>query len=202
MASLLDYALTSVADVKESLGISSGDTSKNNLIIRKINQATEMIEHYIGRRLKLTTYTDELYDGTHTDQLVLKQRPVTEVISLKARSTVTNDNNFDTIDAENYFVDEDAGIINAISSFYGWYERWSVTYSAGYATIPADIQEAAATLAAHLVNSGSYSSGQSVKRMTEGSRSVEYQDNTASSGSLIIELGLDDILAPYVNTVI
>ena len=32
MASLLSYALTSVSDVKESLGISTGDTSKDNLI--------------------------------------------------------------------------------------------------------------------------------------------------------------------------
>ena len=37
MAQLLSYSLATVADVKESLGIDAGDTSKDNLIIRKIN---------------------------------------------------------------------------------------------------------------------------------------------------------------------
>lgn len=202
MASLLSYALTSVSDVKELLDIPSSDTTKDNLIIRKINQATLMIENYTNRRFALTTYTDELYDGSGTDQIVLRQHPVTALTSLKVRDTELNNNDFDAIETDRYYINENAGIISGLSSFYGGYEKWSVTYTAGYLTIPADIAEAAAMLAAHLASSGSLSSGQSVKRMTEGSRSVEYQDNTSSSGSLIIELGLDDILAPYVNTAV
>jgi len=42
MTALVSNALCSVADVKESLGIS--DASKDNLITRKINQATVTIQ--------------------------------------------------------------------------------------------------------------------------------------------------------------
>lgn len=197
MATLLDYALTSVADVKELLGIDSGDSSKNNLIIRRINQATEMIERYTGRRFKSSNYT-EYYDGSYTDVLVLNQRPVTEISVLSARDTALNDDDFSVIDTSDYFINSNAGVIEAISGFYGGWDRWKVEYTAGYTNIPADIQEAAASLAAYLVQNGT--TGQGVKRMTEGSRSVEYHESQSSS--LISDLGLDDILAPHTNTVI
>lgn len=197
MATLLSYALTTVADVKELLGIDAGDSSKNNLIIRKINQATEMIEKYTGRRFALTTYTDEEYDATHTDQLILKQRPITALSALGIRDSDMNESDWETVDTENYFYDANAGVVEGVFSLTGSWNRYRVTYTAGYSTIPSDIAEAAATLAAYLVQNPV--SGSGIKSKSEGQRSVTYFDTSTNNQSLIEQLGLDDILDSYSN---
>ncbi len=196
MASLVSYALCTLADVKETLGIASSDNSWDNIIIRKINQATEIIEGWTGRRFAQTTYTSELYDASADNQLILKNRPVSAV-SLGARDTTMNSGSFDTIPTDQYFVDSTAGIIDAVSSFWGSYDQWSVTYTAGYATIPADLAEACATLAAYMTsNDPSTQTGISSKR--EGSRQVTYFDHRSSTNdSLFTQLGIIPTLERY-----
>lgn len=202
MASLLSYALCSVADVKELLGIDSGDSSKNNLIIRKINQATLIIENYTGRHFKSTTYTDEEYDATGTDQLILKQRPVTSIGSIGSRDSSLNESDWSDVEAEDYFNNSLAGVVNLTYNTYGTWNRYKVTYTAGYTNfeeqIP-DVVEACATLAAFLVDGNTVTSGSNVKRKTEGQRSIEYFDSQQNAKSLVEQLGLDEMLAPYVN---
>ena len=200
MADLLDYALTNLNDVKETLGISSGDTSKDNLIKRKINQATEMIEKYCnGRRFKNTTYTNEEYDATNSNQLILRQYPITstETLALQRRDSSQNEDSWDTVDTEHYFVDEGAGVVDGNFSLSGRWNRYRVTYSAGFATIPSDISEAAVTLAAYLVDHAQSGSGVAMKK--EGQREIRYH-KPQESKSLFEDLGLDDILAPYTYT--
>jgi hypothetical protein len=199
VAELLNYALTSLADVKESLGMDSGNTSNDNLIIRKINQATEMIERYCGgRRFKSTTYTDEEYDATNSDQLVLRQRPVSVLTSLSYRESSDNINSWEVINNDYYFLDSDAGVVDLTFNAVGRWNRYKATYTAGYTTIPADLAEACATLAAYMVENGSGGTG--IKKKQEGSRSVEYFNlSLTQSGSLIEQLNLDDILDTYSN---
>jgi hypothetical protein len=201
MASLLSYALTTVADVKETLGIASSDTTKDNLITRKINQATEMIESYTGRRFKLTNYVEQ-YDATGTDQLILKQRPIdtAHTFQIGLRDTSLNSGSFDTLDADLSFIDSKAGVVdlNFISS--GHWNRYQVSYRAGYSTIPADISEACATLAAYLTDSGT--SGTNVKKKQEGSRSTEYFDPKAgatNTSDIFDMLNLTGTLNAYSN---
>lgn len=198
MADLLSYALCSVADVTSIPGFPTTSIS-DDFIKRKINQATEMIEGYCGRRFKETTYTDEKYDGTLTSSLVLKQRPIksSDPFIIKGRSGATSDSSYDTIDSSFYFIDYDAGIVDAVSSFYSGYDRWAVTYTAGYATIPADLQEACATLAAYLAQNSQGTGGISSKQ--EGSRKVDYFNTTGAEG-IIGLLHLDEILDGYAST--
>lgn len=198
MADLLSYALTTVNDVKETLGIESGDSSKNNLIIRKVNQATEMIENYCNnRRFKETTYTQEEYDAPGTSQLILRNYPVTDTqsFSLQRRSTSTNEDSWDDIDSELYFVDKPSGVVDANFTLGGRWNSYRATYSAGFSTIPADISEACVTLAAYLVDNAQSGSGVAMKK--EGQREIRYH-KPEQSKSLFEDLGLDDILAPYV----
>lgn len=198
MASLNSWALTTVADVKETLGIDSGDSTKNNLIIRKINQATDMIEGYTGRNstqhLASTLYTNEEYDGTNTKQLSLKNKPVITFSQLQQRSTVSNESDWDTVDTDLYFVDNDAGVIDSLFTFLYHWNIYRVTYTAGYASIPYDLSEAAATLAAYLVDNAATGAG--VKKKDQGPKSIEYFQSN-QQGSLIESLGLDDSLARY-----
>jgi hypothetical protein len=88
MSELVSYALCSVADVKESLGIDASDTSSDNLIIRQINRATDAIENYTGRRFALTNYVDIEYDTPRSNQIVLQQRPVISVDGFSVRDRV------------------------------------------------------------------------------------------------------------------
>lgn len=199
MANLLSYALCTVADVKEILNIDSGNTSKDNLIIRKINQSTRVIENYCGRRFTATDYT-EYYDGIGGSELELRNRPVNSVTSLSARNVITNQDSFDIADTDDYFIDESAGIIEFLGSFNGLYDSWKVVYNAGYDTIPEDVAEACAQMAAYLIENGTSSSNVKIKQ--EGQRKVEYFDTSGSSQSLIESLGLDEMLDPYADPVI
>lgn len=201
MAVLADNALTSKEDVKETLGLDSGDTSKDNLIIRKINQASTMIERYCGRNFKAANYTEYL-DAQHTDQLVLKNRPINSITSISTRNTSQNINSFTTVESEDYFFtagsnDAEAGIIDLNYSTWGGFDSVKVAYNAGYTTIPADLSEAAATLASYLVSNPT--SATNVKRKTEGQRSIEYFETQSGGNSLFEQLGVDEILNSYAN---
>lgn len=205
MADLLDYALCTLADVKESLGISSGDTSRDNLIKRKINQATQVIEGWCmlpyGHHFKQTTYTNEEYTGSGINQLSLMMRPVTSVSSFQYRGTTQNEDNWNSVETDNYFSNLNDGILNLLFSQGTSYGSYRVTYTAGYSPIPAALSEACAMLAAYFVENGL--SGSVVKRKREGSREIEYfapsGQNDAGGSSIVEQLGLDDMLQPYVN---
>lgn len=201
MTALLDYALTTVADVKESLGISSGDHSKDNLITRKINQATRMIENYCDCHFAQTTYTDELYDGHGGNELVLRNKPLISVTSLAYRNVPDNEAQFTTVATTDYFINYESGVIKYLVPFTAYFDRWKITYVAGYATIPEDVAEACATLAAFMTLNST--SGANVRRKKEGQREIEYYDITGNAGdSLIEQLGLVDSLAAYASPII
>lgn len=204
MADLLPYALTTLSDVKETLGIPSSNTTQDNLIRRKINQATQMIENYTGRRFKLTTYANEEYDATNTDQLVLKQRPVViddnNTFLFGRRNSRYNDNDWETVEADRQFLDVNAAVLDLSFVARGSWNKYRVSYSAGYSEIPSDIAEAAATLAAYLVSTGI--DGSNIKRKEEGQRKVEYYDVSSggSNGASLFQLaGIADVLASYSN---
>jgi hypothetical protein len=204
MADLLSYALTTVADVKETLGIDAGNTSKDNLIKRKINQATRMIEAFCGlpedHHFKQATYTNEEYDGSGSNQLILKMRPVTSITSFQRRNTSQNQSDWDDVESELYFPsDNDAGVVDLLFSEGTRWGSYRVTYVAGYDPIPADLAEACVTLASYLVENGA--SGTAVKRKQEGAREIEYFAPSANGGgdSLIEQLSLDDMLTRYIT---
>lgn len=198
MANLLSYALTNVADVKESLGIASSDTSKDNLIIRKINQATRAIENYCSRRFASTVYTQEEYAATQIDELILRQRPVSLFSTLEIRDAGLNINNWETIDPQLYFVDINAGVLNLMLFARGRWNRYRVTYTAGYTTIPEDLAEACASLAAYYVR---FPSGNNAytQEIQEGQRKQRFSIATKSFKGLLEELGIGGIIDSYAN---
>lgn len=197
MTALNTWALTSLADVKESLGITG--TSQDNLIRRKINQATDMIESYCGKNngqhFASTSYVED-YDGTGTNQLILKNRPVISFTSLQQRSTTENVSDFDTVSSEDYFVDLTAGVLDCVFTLSENWNIYRATYAAGFATIPSDLAEACVMLASALVDNAG--TGAAVKRKTQGPKSIEYYDSVQGE-SLITQLGIDDMLQRYTD---
>lgn len=202
MADLLSYALTTVDDVKETLGIASGNTSKDNLIKRKINQATRMIEAYCAlpedHHFKQATYTNEEYAGTGTNQFIFNMRPVTSITSFQRANSGESDASWEDVESQYYFPDNlDAGVMPLLFGENDRFNSYRVTYVAGYSTIPADLAEACVTLAAYLVENATTGSG--VKSKQEGSRKIEYFEPTVGN-SLIDQLSLDDLLTRYIMT--
>lgn len=200
MADLVEYALVSVSDVKESLGIDASNTASNNKIIRQINRATDMIENFTGRRFKLTSYTNIEYDATNTDQLVLQQRPVTTVSIFQNRDSSLNEDDWEEIETNLYFIDKAAGVLDLNFNAGGRWNRYKISYTAGYSIIPADLAEAAATLAAFFVDNPT--GGTNVRRKQEGQREIEYFDSATTGSadtSLFRQLGIYNTLVAYSN---
>lgn len=199
MAVLSTYALTTVADVKELLGLDSGDTAKDNLIIRKINQATDMIESWCllpyNHHFKQTTYTNERYSGNGSNSIILGMRPVTSVTSFQYSNAGFNNDSWSDLETTEYAIDEDTGSLLLGFNTWGGWDAYRVTYTAGFSVIPSDLAEAAAQLAANLVEHAQ--TGQGVVSKTEGSRSITYAQSQ-NAKSLIEQLGIDDALNRYV----
>ncbi len=200
MTALSPEALTSVADVKELLGITG--SIQDNLITRNINYATKIILNYCGVTSFNSTAYVEYYDGIGGNELVLRNKPVIDMTSVEWRDEAGNNASFELLDTEDFFVDEEAGIIKSLIGLGGTYHNWKITYTAGYATIPDDLAEACARMAAYMLENGT--AGTSIKSKQEGQRKVEYFDSSTASGnsSLIESLGLDDILRPYCDVAI
>lgn len=198
MAALLSYALTNLSDVKESLGIPSSDTTRDNLCIRKINQATRAIEAYCSRRFLSTVYTQEEYAATQIDELVLRQRPVISLTSLEIRDAGLNIDNWETIDPQLYFTDDNAGVLNLMFNAKGHWNRYRVTYTAGYATIPEDLAEACVSLACYYVNNADGSDVGKFK-IEEGQRKVTYAKSNITFKTIIENLGIDETIDNYAN---
>jgi hypothetical protein len=202
MATLKDYALTDLADVKESLKIPSSNHTYDNLIIRKINAATAMIETYCSRRFKATDYTDEEYNGTGTNQIVLRKRPVIGDATVSVRDSGLNEGNFETLDSKLLFPDADSGVLDLMFNSAKLWGRFHISYRAGYETIPDDLAEAAASLAAYLVNNAD-SGSVNVKSKQEGQRKVDYsQLGLGGTVHLFKQLGIDDVLNAYANNAV
>jgi len=148
-----------------------------------------------------TTYTNEEYDGQGSNALSLKMRPVTAISSFQYRTSPGNTDNWDDVESEDYFYDDGAGVIELqFRQSKGW-NKYRVTYTAGYSDIPVDLAEAAATIASFYVENSA--SGTAVKKKQEGQRSIEYFDPSGSSSggsdSIIAQLGLDDVLQRYIQ---
>ncbi len=200
MATIVSYALTNLADVKESLGIASGNTTKDNLIIRKINQITDAIENYCQRRFAVTSYIEE-YAASQIDVLVLRQRPIvidgTHTFTLEWRTTAFNDSQFETVDAQLYFVDEPSGVMNLMFNAVGHWNRYRITYSAGYTPIPNDLAEAANLLACYFVNNPNAATA-GVQQISEGQRATRYfQKNNFYN--ILQQLGIDQTIDAYAD---
>jgi len=78
-ASSADLIVTGELNAKGSSNEQTLKIKDNYLIERLIDRASDLIERYCGRKLKSRSYTKEVYDGTGTERLILREYPVTQV---------------------------------------------------------------------------------------------------------------------------
>ena len=139
----LSFDLVDLDVVKAELAIT--DTSQDDFLARAISQISRSIANYCNRVLVKEKVTDTIYSRLGRDQLMLTRFPVIDVTS----ATVADGTGGQTALTENtdFVVDKDRGWLIRLGSTgvpTSWYTSPStVTYEAGYETIPDDLQQAA-----------------------------------------------------------
>lgn len=134
--SLIAYALTTVDRFKDFIDRDSFSATEESVVENTINAVTNYIESYCGRRFMQTAYSDEEYDGPAEEQIVLKNWPVdsAETFTVEYRDSAQNEDDWETLDSEYYFVNYDSGIIYGAGrdKFVLARRRYRVSYTAGY----------------------------------------------------------------------
>jgi uncharacterized phiE125 gp8 family phage protein len=135
-------ALVDLATAKTYLKIPIGETSQDALVEIYINAASEEIERECDRSFKSQSHTETRH-GRKQNILLLKQWPVTAIASLR----IDNDSTFTApstlIDSSDYRIGDDGNSLVLLNQvFPNGYSNIQVVYTAGYATVPADLQHA------------------------------------------------------------
>lgn len=190
--SLLDYALTTVDRAKSYIGADSYSDEDDTFIENIINIITNQIESYTGRRFKKTSYTNEEHDGAVGDSFLLDNYPVfsDETFTLQYRDSVSNEDDWESEDSEDYYVYYDEGVVSLIadSSLGRVRKHWRVSYTAGYdfdnsSTFLGDTKAGDLELATWMMVSDMFykrSDGRSVESEKLGDYSVKYGGDLGS----------------------
>jgi hypothetical protein len=141
--------LTDLPTVKAWLGIPGTSTEDDTLLTGLVTAASQFIQTWLNRQLLQATYT-EVRDGTGGQRLVFMNYPVTSVASLTVgRLTVNPVSNpaSGTYPNAGYLFTPTEIRLNDLY-FERGFGNVQVTYTAGYATVPPDVQQAATELVA------------------------------------------------------
>ncbi len=133
--------------------------SSNNPALQQqvIQSATQAIQSFCNRVFSSQTYS-EYYDGPGDRSLLLRQRPI---ITLTSVTILPYGDSPQVVDGSEFIVGVNTGIISFMpSSQYGCYffyghegeSKYLINYTAGFLSIPADIQQACALICQNLIN--------------------------------------------------
>lgn len=145
---LSPYALTSLVNAKEHLGIPALTTTYDDLIKRFINEATGRIETYTDRKLKQRTGIVEFQDGIAQNRILLDQWPATKPSELWIDSSGLFTDVTKKLAATEYALDVSArgdGVGVALLGgrhFTRGVKNIKAIYDGGYATVPDELEGA------------------------------------------------------------
>lgn len=121
-------ALTTVKAVKDELGISLADTSKNRILQRYINVVSEEIEQFLDRPLQFVAGVVEKLPGFGTESIFVSRTPVITLTQIKIKDSILSSNEYKLI------LIEGRDNVGEIYRGTGW--PWSVRLGAGITTDP------------------------------------------------------------------
>lgn len=140
--SLNANAMTTLAMAKSYLKLPAAADANNDPIVELfINSSSEYIERECDRIFKQATY-NEIRSGRKQNIILLKQWPVTTISAVYVDSS----GQFGAgtaLDATDYQIGDDGNSLILMSGvFPNGYNNVKITYQAGYATIPSDLEHA------------------------------------------------------------
>lgn len=173
--------LTTLSSVKSYAGIT--DTTQDAVLTQLIAQVSAWIEGQLGGRvIEEATYEEELYDvHMGTNEVLLKQWPITDTEPFVAeqRSGSLEAPTWTPFTANDYILVKGPGIVSFQFKFSNDVRQAiRFTYSAGYATVPADLELLANKLVVSQLNAGE-STG--IKSESLEGHSITYQDSSVAS---------------------
>jgi len=134
--SVSTYSLTTRQRLQDFMGFTTPTATQASVLDRVIDAVTDFVERYCGRRFQQTAYTQEVYDGSNSGTLMLKQYPVisTETTALEERTSAANEDSWATINSKDYFVHYNEGYLEFTGKmiFRKYPRAFRVTYTAGY----------------------------------------------------------------------
>ena len=135
--------LTNLADLEAWLGLASGNDDEP-LLARLITAASAFIETWCDRQFAAQTYT-EVRDGTGAVRMAFAQTPVTAVTSVAIDGHAIPPG--DAVSTPGYYFTAAMLMLNG-HAFARGYGNVQLSYTAGFAATPADIEQACIELAA------------------------------------------------------
>lgn len=142
------YALTTLANAKEHLGVPPGNTTFDALITRLVNEASGRIETFCDRKLKQRTGIIEFQDGFAQDRILLDQWPATKPTELWIDSSGLFTDVANKLDAADYALDvsargEGIGVVLTNRCFFPrGTKNIKAIYDGGFAVIPDELEGA------------------------------------------------------------
>ena len=160
------------------------DSSKDTILTHLINAATDEIERLCGRRFKQTTHTNELVSGTGSNKIVVRNFPITTFTILEERTDV-DPLTFETIQAGDYYVQKDSGVIELTFDSERILDKHRATYIAGYAAIPTDLEQACIAIVSDEFNARK---SRGANSETLGSYSISYAKTETNADPQVREV--------------
>lgn len=139
-------SLTTLAKVKTFLRITS--SSFDSELEALIDSFSRFISNQTGRILKEADITQELHSGKGEQFLVLKNLPATDITAFEYADGDLGSRTWTAFDSDEYELDPDSGRIYVPGGVPYGFNNIRVSYTAGYATIPADLEELANAMVA------------------------------------------------------
>lgn len=189
-------AIITLAELKTYLGITG--TTEDSKLTTIVAATNTFVETYCNRAFEEAEYTEELYDGPGSSVLCLKNWPVSEVAEVIVEDTEVEERT--EIDGEGYYLDAEAGILHNNDLWNRGRGIITVTYTAGYETIPDDLKFAVLELASYFRNMSGKSG---IRSESLGSYSYSLMNDLSSMGgeltipSVVIKNILDRYKSSY-----
>ena len=162
--------LATIDQLKEYAGDIASDKD-DVLLTRLVTAAQDVVENYCGRTFNSTNFTSEMYDGTGTRVLTLKNFPIVSV-SAVLESGVSLSTGTDPVGGAEVILYPDTGQL--VRPYWYWmpYRAWySITYAAGFATVPASIVQACLDIAGLMLREKEHIG---LAQKTSGTQTVTY----------------------------
>jgi hypothetical protein len=183
--------LPTLSDLKRETNIPN-TTSDDELVV-KLDQAVAVVEGLIGPVGDPSPVT-ETHWNVSSDVLVLRRMPVAGLVSVSSRYGATTT----ALTLADFELDPATGIVRLVSGgrFVGTY---TVTYTAGYVNLPADVSGAIVLIAAHLWETQRMS-GQSSDTAPAGFGGLDGVPDAGSAGrGFLIPNRAQELLQPHMR---
>lgn len=133
--------LTTLANAKQWLGITTTDS--DSLLTRLISASSDYIQTWLNRQIALQSYT-ETRDGTGGNRLMFANYPATGVTSLYIDGLLIPPSSGPGVDG--WVADQFKVSLRGRYAFSRDVQNVTITYTAGFATTPTEIEQACVEL--------------------------------------------------------